>query len=88
MMPLACNESRCPGLDIGFGLGLRDVTMTDRDNQRHVTIDQRTSREITRGIGDALRRSMGHSQHSDRLQILLEAFKRQDEESAAKPKGK
>ena len=61
--------------------------MPDNNRERHITIDARTNREITRGIGDALRRSMGPSHHSDRLQILLDAFKAQDEQSASNRKG-
>lgn len=56
--------------------------MADRDNERNISIDARTNQEISRGIGDALRRSMGPSHHSDRLQILLDAFKAQDEQAA------
>lgn len=61
--------------------------MPESDDKRNVTIDARTSREITRGIGDALRRSMGPSHHSDRLQILLDAFKAQDEQPTSKRTG-
>lgn len=61
--------------------------MPNKEHERHISIDARTNREISRGIGDALRRSMGPSHHSDRLQILLDAFKAQDEQIAGKRKG-
>jgi hypothetical protein len=60
--------------------------MSDRGDQRNINMDARTSHEITRGIGDALRRSMTPSHHSDRLQILLDAFKEQDARLASERK--